>query len=91
MMFSFSPVVFKHGCSLEIHLELWRRRAIPGDLHFSKNYTIILLCIWILKTAFLLNGSLSNIEFYDFLLTNHDVMVLNNCYEIIKFKIFIKK
>ena len=33
---SYSPVVFKHGCSLETFLELWRKKAIPGHLYFSK-------------------------------------------------------
>ena len=33
---SHNPVVFKHGCSLETYLELWRKREIPGHLYFSK-------------------------------------------------------
>ena len=31
---SYSPVVFKRGCSLETHLELQRRMAITGHLYF---------------------------------------------------------
>ena len=49
---SYNPVVFKLDCSLEIHLELWRKRAIAGHLCFSKNYKIILICIWILKSDY---------------------------------------
>ena len=44
---SYSPFVFKHGCSLETYLELWREKAIPGHLYFSKYSKIILKCIWI--------------------------------------------
>ena len=36
--------------SLETHLELWRKKAIPGYLYSSKNSKIILICIWILKS-----------------------------------------
>ena len=31
---SYSPVVFKHGWSLETYLELWRKKAIPEHLYF---------------------------------------------------------
>ena len=33
---SYSPVVFKCGCSLETHLELQRRIAITGHLYFLR-------------------------------------------------------
>ena len=33
---SYSPVVFKHGCSLEIYLGFWRKKTLPGHLYFSK-------------------------------------------------------
>ena len=49
---SYSPVVFKRDCSLEIYLELWRKKSIPEHLYFSKNFKIILICIWILKSYF---------------------------------------
>ena len=49
---SYSPVVFKHGCSLETYLELWRKREIPGHLYFSKNSKIILTWTWILKSDY---------------------------------------
>ena len=49
---SYTKVVFKHGCSLETHLELLRKISIPGHLYFSKNSTIILVCIWILKSDY---------------------------------------
>ena len=48
---SHSPVVFKHGYSLKIHLELWRR-TIPEHLYFSKNSKIILICIWMLRSDY---------------------------------------
>ena len=31
-----SPVVSEHGCSAEAQLWLWRIKAIPGHLYFSK-------------------------------------------------------
>ena len=49
---SYSPVVFRHDCSLETHLELWRKKAIPECLYFSKNFKIIVICIWILKSDY---------------------------------------
>ena len=49
---SYSPVVFKHDCSLETCLELWRKIAIPKHLYFSKKFKIILIFIWILKNDY---------------------------------------
>ena len=65
---SYSPVVFKHDCSLDTYLELWRKKAIPEHLYFSKNFKIILICICILKSdhVFLLDPSFGDIEFYYF-------------------------
>ena len=65
---SYSPVVFKHDCSLEIYLDLWRKKEIPGHLYFSKNFKIILICIWILKSDYIfpLGPSFGDIEFYYF-------------------------
>ena len=48
----YSPVVFKHDCSLETYLELWKTKAIPKRSYFSKNFKIILICIWILKNDY---------------------------------------
>ena len=49
---SYSLVAFKHCYSLETHLDLWRKKAIPGHLYLKKKKSeIILLCIWILKSA----------------------------------------
>ena len=45
-------VVFKHDCSSETSLELWRKRVILEHLYFSKNFKIILICIWILKSDY---------------------------------------
>ena len=69
--------VFKHCFSLETHLEIWRKTAIPGHLYFSKNLKVIPKFIWIFLQIFLLIVSFSNIEFHYFLLTNHDTMVLS--------------
>ena len=44
----YNPGVFKCDCSLETYLELWIKRAVPKDLHFSKHFKIILIRIWIL-------------------------------------------
>ena len=33
---SYSPTVFKHDCSLEMYLELCRKKAIPGNCIFQK-------------------------------------------------------
>ena len=33
---SYSPFVFKHGCSIETYLELWRKKAIPEHLYSSR-------------------------------------------------------
>ena len=45
---SYSPVIFKHGYSLETYLERWQKhKAIPGHLYFLENSKIILICIWI--------------------------------------------
>ena len=46
---SYSPVVFKHGCSLETHLELWRKRSNTWAFVFFKK---ILICIWVLKSDY---------------------------------------
>ena len=48
---SYSPV-FKHECSLETYLKLQTRKAIPKHLYFSKNFKIILLGFWILKSDY---------------------------------------
>ena len=29
---SYSPVAFKYGCSLEIYLELWRKKKGDGEI-----------------------------------------------------------
>ena len=64
-----SPVVFKHGSSLEIYLALWRKKAIPGPLYFSKkfqeNYDMGLGFKKRLQ-VFLLNGNFGDTEFYYF-------------------------
>ena len=49
---SYTPVVFKHDCSLETYLELWRKKAVPEHLYFSKKLKIILICIWIFKSDY---------------------------------------
>ena len=50
---SYSLVVFKCGCSLESHLELWGEKNNTWAFVFFFNYEIILMCTWILKfTAF---------------------------------------
>ena len=65
---SYSPVVFKHDCSLET----WSsggKKAIPEHLHFSNNFKIILICIWVFKKwlqVFLLDPSFGDLEFYYF-------------------------
>ena len=33
---TYGPVVFKHECLLETYMELWRKKAIPEHLYFSK-------------------------------------------------------
>ena len=67
---SYTPVVFKHDCSLETYLELWRKKAIPEHLHVSKksqDNSDMHLDFKKRLQVFLLNGSFSDIEFYYFL------------------------
>ena len=49
---SYTPIVFKHDCSLETYLEVWRKKARPEHMYFSKNFKIILIWIWILKSDY---------------------------------------
>jgi len=35
---SYSPVVFKHGCSLEAYLELWRKNSNTWAFEFLKKF-----------------------------------------------------
>ena len=79
---SYSPVVFKYDCSLETYLELWTKKAIPEHLYFSKNFKIIPVRIWILKSDyrffyFILVSGIPGSIIFDQLLTNHDTVVLS--------------
>ena len=72
--------VFKHGCSLARHLELWKRISKLGHLYFSKkfqNNSVMHLDFKKWLQVFLLNGSFSDIEFYYYLLINNNTIVLN--------------
>ena len=67
---SYSPVVFKHGCSLEIYLELWRKKksniwAFVFFKKFQDNSDMHLdFKKWL--QVFLLNYSSGDLEFYYF-------------------------
>ena len=65
---SYSPVVFKHGCSLETYLEFWRKKLYLGICIFQKfqDNSDIHLDFKKLLQVFLLNGSFRDIEFYYF-------------------------
>ena len=66
---SYSLVAFKHCYSLETHLDLWRKKAIPGHLYFSKKIwdnSAMHLDFKKCFKVFLLNGIFSNMEFYFF-------------------------
>ena len=66
---SYSPVVFKHGYSLETYLELWRKKREyvafvffkkfkdNSDMHLDFNRGL---------QVFLLNGSFGDTDFYIF-------------------------
>ena len=45
-------VVFKHEYSLETYLEIWKKKAIPEHMYFSKNSRRIRICIWTLKSDY---------------------------------------
>ena len=75
------PVVFKHGCLLELHLELWRKKSISRHLYFFRKFqdnsnVHLEFKKWL--QVFLLNGNFSDIKFYYFLLTNHDTIIKTN-------------
>ena len=79
---SYSPVVFKYDCSLETYVEIWTKKAVLEHLHFSKNFKIIPICIWILKSDYrffylILVSVIQSSIIFDQLLTNHDTMVLS--------------
>ena len=76
---SYSPVVFKHGCSLETHLELWWKKQYLGICIFQKipnNSVMQNFKKWL--QVFLLKGSFGDLELYYFLLTNRDTIILHN-------------
>ena len=37
----YSPVIFKHGCSLETYLVHWRKKVKLGHLYFSRNLSFL--------------------------------------------------
>ena len=50
---SYSPFFFlKHECWLQTYLEIWRKKAKPEHVYVIKNFKIILICIWILKSDY---------------------------------------
>ena len=66
---SYSPVVFKHDCSLETYLELWSKKnniwAFVFFRNFQDNYdTHLDFKKWL--QVFLLNDSFGDTEFYYF-------------------------
>ena len=66
---SYTPVVFKHDCSLETYLELWRKKAIPEHLHVSKksqDNSDMHLDFKKRLQVFLLDPTFGNTEFYYF-------------------------
>ena len=69
---SYSPVVFKHDCSLETYLELWQKKKKKSNTwafaffqKFQDNSDMLLdFKKW--SQIFLLNGIFGDIEFYYF-------------------------
>ena len=73
------PLVFKHGYSLETHLELWRKKSNTWAFVFFKKFQDncdmhLDFKKWL--QVFLLNGTFTDTEFYYFLLTNHDAIIV---------------
>ena len=61
--------------NLESYLELWRKKHYLGTQQFSKKFqdnSNVHLDFKKWYQVFLLNGSFSDIEFYYYLLTNHN-------------------